>query len=1069
VIAERSLHCHSNEDATKDPDQDDIGQGRRRSSRLQGFGKNATDTQSEDPDEEPNSPLDRQPFGSDSEDNDTLGDANHHDSDAESTNYSLIHDDQDTDVEVDNTGGPNTDMLDNFKAYCASHSANFLPFSKAEVTCVKLLHALKLKKAPLNAYQELLEWHLKETKHLRPHETLNDTTQYFQRKTFMKQLLQRYNMEQMLPKLKKLSLPHSKAVVTIPYRLAQDCIVSLLTDPRFEDSDYLFFDRDPTAPPPETVVYIQDTNTGAAFLESHKKYCTKPNQVPLGIKFYIDGANTGQFSDLPVTALKMALAIHTREARDQEFAWRELAWIPQVRKQFARGKKLYQESNHVDSQDVELMDGEGDYVESEDEDAEIWDADTDGEAVKAQDFHSMLSFALKSFVELQETGFVWDKVVYGKRFEGLEFVLFVLDVKCDTEEGDLLCGKYTVRTTNIQHICRYCHCPTAEADNPKANYRFKNPKDIQKLINRGDLEALQRISQQNIKNAWYQVRFHAANERGIHGACPSEMLHAILLGIFKYLRAVFFDTIGETSKLAEDINGLAQMYGKLLTHQSDRDLPYTSFAKGILKGKLMAKQYRGVLLVIAAVLRSSLGRSLLKNRKSFGKETGLRDWTLLVELLIEWEAYLCQKRMKRSHVKKLAQKHRYIMYIIKNVCKRARGMGLKIMKFHAITHLVEDILLYGVPSEFDTGSNESHHKLTKTAAKMTQRKESTFDQQTAIRMTEFMAIELAFEEVNLGKVVWEYFDVDTDLMDDHHDGGGEDVESGSGASECVAHGAGTSSEDSDLMDDHHDGGGEDGESGSGASESVAHGTGTSSEDSDSSSSILWITTGGTRIRIYEDQENNHEPSFEILGRSKNKEKTHWSTEVVRFLNDLQNLVIEYIPDTHLPVYTEHKRGENVFRGHPNHRGDGPWKDWAMVNWGPGYGILPSHIWCFVDLHGLPSGRSALQFGGIKIENGVHAVVEIATYLEEDDEDYQDLKSDLFVPLLLEVEGVDEHANVTGRKFYLTPVDAITGPCIVIPNICGRVTGSTNAMFLVKPRRDWAAEFVSWLKQPHKDG
>ena len=115
--------------------------------------------------------------------------------------------------------------------------------------------------------------------------------------------------------------------------------------------------------------------------------------------------------------------------------------------------------------------------------------------------------------------------------------------------------------------------------------------------------------------------------------------------------------MGEESKLAEDINGLAQMYGKLLTHQSERDIPYTNFAKGIQKGKLMAKQFRGVLFVMAATIRSSLGRKLLMKKKRFGGEAGLRDWTLLVELLLEWEAYLCLKRMKRSHVQRLARKH----------------------------------------------------------------------------------------------------------------------------------------------------------------------------------------------------------------------------------------------------------------------------------------------------------------------------------------------------------------------------------------------------------------------------
>ena len=119
---------------------------------------------------------------------------------------------------------------------------------------------------------------------------------------------------------------------------------------------------------------------------------------------------------------------------------------------------------------------------------------------------------------------------------------------------------------------------------------MKTPEEIQRLVDHGDLEALREMSQQNIQNAWCPVRFHAANNRGIHGACPSEMLHAILLGIFKYARGIFFQYMGKYLKLAEDINGLAQMYGKLLTHQSDRDLPHTNFSKGVQKGKLMAKQ-----------------------------------------------------------------------------------------------------------------------------------------------------------------------------------------------------------------------------------------------------------------------------------------------------------------------------------------------------------------------------------------------------------------------------------------------------------------------------------------------
>ena len=78
-------------------------------------------------------------------------------------------------------------------------------------------------------------------------------------------------------------------MVHIPYRNIQDCIVSLLTDPRIRNRDYLFFDQDPTAPPPEKVKFIEDINTGEAYLESYKKYIVDKGipGVGSGIQAYV--------------------------------------------------------------------------------------------------------------------------------------------------------------------------------------------------------------------------------------------------------------------------------------------------------------------------------------------------------------------------------------------------------------------------------------------------------------------------------------------------------------------------------------------------------------------------------------------------------------------------------------------------------------------------------------------------------------------------------------------------------------------------------------------------------------
>ena len=119
------------------------------------------------------------------------------------------------------------------------------------------------------------------------------------------------------------------------------------------------------------------------------------------------------------------------------------------------------------------------------------------------------------------------------------------------------------------------------------------------------------MSQQNIQNACYQLCFGKHNQNGIHGACPMEMLHALYLGIFKHARDAFFEQIGLTSKLKHFVEALCKRYGFYLSRQSTRD-------NGINVGKLMAKDYSGVLLCLACVIRSSTGRA------EFAKQKNLR-------------------------------------------------------------------------------------------------------------------------------------------------------------------------------------------------------------------------------------------------------------------------------------------------------------------------------------------------------------------------------------------------------------------------------------------------------------
>lgn len=890
---------------------------------------------------------------------------------------------------------PDKSTLRDFRDYCANARANFAPLDDNKRQAIKLLDILRRKKAPLDSYDEVMEWHLRSTGKLLPSDKVTQTDDFISRKVLMKHLSKRYNQDDKFPTVKHVILPYSRARVGVVLMPATKCVESLLTDPRLCDDDFSFHDNNPFAKPPEGLDYISDLSTGEAYRQGHKKYVTKPNQIGVGIQWYIDGAVTGQFENLEIIALKMSLSVFSRNYRMKDHAWRTLGYVVNYSKAGSRGKKLFADSKHVDSTIVahQLLQKEGEQEE---------DADVTSE--KAQDFHKQLATILESYVTIEQSGMLWD-LFYQGQVHKADLVFWTIMVRCDTDEAELLTGKYRSRSGNVKNLCRYCTCPNEETDDPLANHPLKTVEMVKGLIEAKDLDGLKAISQQNINNSWYKLRF--SNPQGIHGACPSEMLHAVLLGIFKYARECFFHQIGESSALAGEINALAQQYGVLFGRQSERDIPKCKFAEGIRKkGKLMAKEYRGVLLVMAVVLRSTEGQKLLKKNRNFKEDYLIKDWLLLVEMLLEWEAYLCEPKMKVAHVRRMLKKNRFIMHILKKVMNRSVGMGLKLMKFHAIIHLAVDIILYGVPMEHDTGANESGHKVTKTAAKLTQKKASVFELQTATRLAEFFIIELAMLEL-AGRPIWEYFD---------------------GYQAPIV-------SDSSKDDDN------------------------STTTSDLAPTEDDIETRGARIVVFEDADGTR--GYEIKSRMKDPDSVLWSTDARDALLNLQQLVSPWQQE--LQIHTEHVRNGQIFRAHPNYRQEGPWQDWVLVDWGAEYGRLPCEIWAFVVLENLPEvddDGQPLYFGGIDVTNGTYALVEASTWSKKESELEQ---SDIFVPFTKDVGATNSQGIVTSRKFYLADVEAIVAPLCVVADIGSK---PCHKYFQVKPRSAWAADFVSWLEDPH---
>jgi hypothetical protein len=85
--------------------------------------------------------------------------------------------------------------------------------------------------------------------------------------------------------------------------------------------------------------YVSDINTGAACFKSYKKYIkivSGKQVLVLRVIFYIDGAATAQFSDLPITAVKFTFGIFNQRARSRRCGEHLVTSLPFGRREVER-------------------------------------------------------------------------------------------------------------------------------------------------------------------------------------------------------------------------------------------------------------------------------------------------------------------------------------------------------------------------------------------------------------------------------------------------------------------------------------------------------------------------------------------------------------------------------------------------------------------------------------------------------------------------------------------------------------------------------------------------------------
>ena len=152
-----------------------------------------------------------------------------------------MYDDDSDEQLLENTPVVGSSMaLDHFKEYVTNAKQNFLELRTDEVTAVRLMHTLMRKKATLDTYDAVMEWHFQEVGELCEHEQLGDTRSYLSRTVLLKKLTECYNMDHKQLVLKEeIILPSCRAKANIVWRHARECVISILTDPRLDGDEFL--------------------------------------------------------------------------------------------------------------------------------------------------------------------------------------------------------------------------------------------------------------------------------------------------------------------------------------------------------------------------------------------------------------------------------------------------------------------------------------------------------------------------------------------------------------------------------------------------------------------------------------------------------------------------------------------------------------------------------------------------------------------------------------------------------------------------------------------------------------
>jgi hypothetical protein len=163
------------------------------------------------------------------------------------------------------------------------------------------------------------------------------------------------------------------------------------------------------------------------------------------------------------------------------------------------------------------------------------------------------------------------------------------------------------------------------------------------------------------------------------------------------------------------------------------------------------------------------------------------------------------------------------------------------------------------------------------------------------------------------------------------------------------------------------------------------------------------------------------------------------------LNETKSIDLPY------RFFSQHNRGDNIFRADPSYHDNEPWYDWVSVQW-QDYGIIPAKLLLFWQIDE-STFKKPFEIGSTKIIS--HGIYVIAYSLLSEQSAIKAHGASRLV----------QYAQLDySRDLCIISVDSIFNPMVALPyQISDNIVNATEWILLIN-KQNWKEYFVGLMKE-----